>query len=207
MSAGDLSHSDSLGPAEAVICFVGASVLAGVGDPKALGWVGRVVARSIQPDLRLTAYNLGVRGQTSADVLRRWRVETEPRWRVGAARKLVLQAGAADLDAGISLARSRLNLATVLDDAIADGIAPFVVGLTPVLDDIRTERLQVLADDQAEVCERRGVPYVDCLRPLRGHEQWEPDLGTSDGVHPRQAGYGLIAWLVLHNGWTQWLSA
>ena len=66
MSAGDLSHSDSLGPAEAVICFVGASVLAGVGDPKALGWVGRVVARSIQPDLRLTAYNLGVRGQTSA---------------------------------------------------------------------------------------------------------------------------------------------
>ena len=76
-----------------------------------------------------------------------------------------------------------------------------------MLDDIRTERLQVLADAQAEVCERRGVPYVDCLRPLRGHEQWEPDLGTSDGVHPRQAGYGLIAWLVLHNGWTQWLSA
>jgi len=22
-----------------------------------------------------------------------------------------------------------------------------------------------------------------------------------DGIHPGQAGYGLIAWLVLHHGW------
>jgi hypothetical protein len=39
-----------------------------------------------------------------------------------------------------------------------------------------------------------------------GHEQWRSDLGAShDGVHPGQAGYGLIAWLVLHGGWDQWL--
>jgi acyl-CoA thioesterase-1 len=31
-------------------------------------------------------------------------------------------------------------------------------------------------------------------------------LGASgDGIHPGQAGYGLIAWLVLHGGWDQWL--
>ena len=30
---------------------------------------------------------------------------------------------------------------------------------------------------------------------------------SSVGVraHPGQAGYGLIAWLVLHNGWSDWL--
>jgi hypothetical protein len=33
------------------------------------------------------------------------------------------------------------------------------------------------------------------------------DLAASpDRVHPGQAGYGLIAWLVLHNGWNDWLS-
>jgi hypothetical protein len=50
------------------------------------------------------------------------------------------------------------------------------------------------------------VPYVDCYRPLNGHEQYRSDLGASgDGIHPGQAGYGLIAWLVLHGGWDQWL--
>jgi lysophospholipase L1-like esterase len=56
------------------------------------------------------------------------------------------------------------------------------------------------------VCARRGVPYVDCYRPLNGHEQYRSDLGASgDGIHPGQAGYGLIAWLVLHGGWDRWL--
>ena len=33
------------------LCFVGASLTAGFGDPKALGWVGRVVSRSHHPDV------------------------------------------------------------------------------------------------------------------------------------------------------------
>ena len=28
---------------------------------------------------------------------------------------------------------------------------------------------------------------------------------AGDGDHPGQAGYGLIAWLVLHGGWGAWL--
>jgi len=39
-----------------------------------------------------------------------------------------------------------------------------------------------------------------------GHDQWRTDLATSRVPHhPGQAGYGLIAWLVLHNGWAEWL--
>ena len=46
----------------------------------------------------------------------------------------------------------------------------------------------------------------DCFRPLVGHEQWRSDVNaSSDRVHPGQAGYGLIAWLVLHNGWNDWM--
>ena len=53
---------------------------------------------------------------------------------------------------------------------------------------------------QADVCDRRGVPFVECLTPLRHHDQWLTDVVTGGGL-PAQAGYGLIAWLVLNNGW------
>ncbi|TQJ09594.1 GDSL-type esterase/lipase family protein [Lapillicoccus jejuensis] len=188
------------------LCFVGASTVAGYGDPKGLGWVGRVVSRSQHPDLDLTSYNLGVRGQSSADVVGRWRTECDPRWAHRGERRLVLSVGANDLTTGVTLARSRLNLANVLDEASSHGIAVFVVGLAPSADPEHNARLEALADVQADVCARRGVPYVDCFRPLVQHDQWLSDLAASrDGVHPGQAGYGLIAWLVLHNGWYDWL--
>jgi acyl-CoA thioesterase I len=118
----------------------------------------------------------------------------------------VLSVGANDIAHGVSTARSRLNLANILDEATTSGIAAFVVGLAPSLDAETNERIEALAEAQADVCARRGVTYVDCFRPLVGHDQWLSDLNASpDRVHPGQAGYGLIAWLVLHNGWYDWL--
>ncbi|MBC9821674.1 GDSL-type esterase/lipase family protein [Terrabacter sp. MAHUQ-38] len=187
--------------------FVGASMTAGYGDPKGLGWVGRVVARTQHPDLDLTAYNLGVRGNTSGDVVARWGAECHPRWAGRSERRLVLSVGTNDLLSGMTMARSRLNLANVLDEATNAGIGVFVVGLTPTLDDDLNRRIEALAEAQADVCARRGITYVDCYRPLATHDQWMADLAASpDRAHPGQAGYGLIAWLVLHNGWNDWLS-
>ncbi|BDZ42931.1 hypothetical protein GCM10025865_22300 [Paraoerskovia sediminicola] len=37
------------------------------------------------------------------------------------------------------------------------------------------------------------------------HEQWLSDLSQSGTGYPAQAGYGLMAWLVLHTGWHAWL--
>ncbi len=188
------------------LVFIGASMTAGYGDPKALGWVGRVVARTHHPDVVLTAYNLGVRGDTSADVVTRWRAECAPRWRDRPEKRLAISVGVGDVHSGVTTARSRLNLANVLDEASSSGIATFVVGLTPGLDQDTNSRIQALAEAQADVCARRGVTYVDCFRPLVGHEQWLADLGSGvDGVHPGQAGYGLVAWLVLHGGWYDWM--
>jgi len=187
--------------------FVGASTTAGYGDPKGLGWVGRVVARTQHPDLDLTAYNLGIRGNTSGDVVARWAAEAHPRWKGRAERRLVLSVGTADIRSGMTMARSRLNLANVIDEATNAGIGVFVVGLTPSLDAELNHRIEALADAQADVCSRRGITYVDCFRPLVSHDQWMADLAASpDRAHPGQAGYGLIAWLVLHNGWNDWLA-
>jgi lysophospholipase L1-like esterase len=146
-----------------------------------------------------------VRDDSSADVLDRWREESARRFTPGSEHRLVLAMGHGDVAQGLSTARSRLNLANVLDDAAAYTIPTLVVGPAPMLDPSFDDRLRVVGEAQADVCARRGVPFVDCFEPLLRHEQWQSDLATGDGVHPGQAGYGLIAWLVLHQGWPEWL--
>ena len=127
---------------------------------------------------------------------------------LGAAAGLVdgRQRNLALIAAGISLARHRLNLANILDDATSNGVGTFVVSPPPTLDTALNAKISVLVEAQADVCARRSVPFVNCFEPLDGHEQWVGELSAApDGTHPGQAGYGLIAWLVLHNGWTSWL--
>lgn len=195
------------GPRDVGLVFVGDSFVAGYGDPKALGWVSRVVARTAHPDLDVSSYNLGIRGQSSADLLNRWRSEGLPRWAERRERRVVVGVGHSDLDQDLSIARSRLNMANVLDDATARGISPFVVGPPPTLDAEFNRRLEALVEAQSDVCVRRSVPFVDCYYPLLEHDQWLSELAAAhDQRHPGQAGYGLLAWLVLHGGWERWLA-
>lgn len=60
------------------LCFFGDSFINGTGDPAGLGWVGRACAsqRTASPDL--TVYNLGVRGNTTAQINQRWRPKRKP---------------------------------------------------------------------------------------------------------------------------------
>lgn len=194
------------GRRDVALVFLGDSLVTGVGDPKGQGWVTRVVGRTQDPDVELTAYNLGLRGATSADVLDRWHSEVPARWVGRSERRLVLCVGTEDVSGGISLARHRLNLANVLDDAAGSGVSCFVVSPPPHPDEAIDQKLAVLVEAQGDVCARRSVPFVDCHGPLAGHEQWVGDLAASRiPGHPGQAGYGLIAWLVLHHGWNEWL--
>ena len=106
----------------------------------------------------------------------------------------------------MSVARHRLNLATILDEAQSGSIPAFVVSPPPGTNAQDNAGIEVLVDAQADVCARRGIPFVDCYRPLLGHDQWDSDLAAATiPGHPGQAGYGLIAWLVLNGGWREWL--
>ena len=53
------------------ICFVGDSFVNGTGDETKLGWTGRVCAalEVNNPDLEITFYNLGIRRDTTEDIL------------------------------------------------------------------------------------------------------------------------------------------
>ena len=144
------------GPRDIGLVFIGDAFIAGYGDPKGLGWVSRVVGRSSHPDVDLTAYNLGIRGDSSADVLNRWRAEGIPRWGDRRERRLVIGVGQADAEQRLTTARSRLNLANILDDTTARGIAAFVVGPPPTLDPDLNSRLEIivlLEEDDVETIE------------------------------------------------------
>jgi hypothetical protein len=92
------SGSEQLGNvmADRRLLFFGDSLVAGVGDPTGAGWVGRVVAGAFASGLALTAYNLGVRGETSGQVASRWRAEALPRLWPGADCRIVVSFGAND---------------------------------------------------------------------------------------------------------------
>lgn len=187
------------------ICVVGDEIVAGAGDARAMGWVGRVAARTPHVSPRVTVFNLGVPGESTQAMAGRWLREVSPRFDDALDNRLVVGLGTADLARDVSLSRSRLHLADVLDEALSLGLKVLVVGPTPQLDAGVNQRVAELSDAWADVVTRRHVPFVDTVHPLADHEQWRTDLAQSDGRLPGQAGYGLIAWLVLHRGWFPWL--
>lgn len=193
------------------LCVIGDELVAGTGDPRGLGWVGRVLARS-HFDEPPTVMALASPGETTKDLSARWEGEVAPRLAAGGPRGLIVAIGASDIIAGISSARSRLNLANITDRATALGIPCFVLGPAP-LAGVDHSSVKELSRSAAEVCQRRGLPYVDLATPLSAHDQWFEDmaasraLGASGLTLPGQSGYALIAWLVLHSGWYEWTGA
>lgn len=189
------------------IIVVGDELIAGVGDPRALGWVGRVAARTIGEIEDLEVVTLALPGESTAGLSERWEAEVSRRIdaRQGINHRLVIGLGRHDLTEVRSIARSRLNLANILDRAEDKRLKPLVVGPPPGRDS-DLPQVQELSTAFGDVATRRRVPYVETCSPLAGHDQWRADLASSaDGATPGQAGYGLIAWLVLHTGWKSWL--
>lgn len=190
---------------KATLVVIGDDLVAGHGDARCLGWTGRVATRTLPalPDARF--YALGVAGEDTAGLSQRCMPEARLRFGAGTQNRLVLAPGPHDIDTGLTTARSRLNLANVLDAALAAKVSTFVVGPTPCLDGDRNRRLAELNAGFADVALRRGITYVDTFAPLRDHPVWRRELASSESGLPSQEGYGLLAWLVLNRGWFDWL--
>ena len=185
------------------LAVIGDELAAGAGDPKGIGWVGRVAART-HAHPAATVLTLAVPGESTTALAARWEEETARRFSPEADNRLIVALGRADLTAGLSLARSRLNLAYILDVAEARRLPTFVVGPPPGHAE-DGDQLAELSGAYGDVAARRRVPFVDMYAPLATHDQWLGDLAAGDGLLPGQAGYGMMAWLVLHTGWHTWL--
>lgn len=191
------------------LLFFGDSFTAGAGDPTALGWVGRVAA-ACQP---LTAYNLGVRGETSVQVAARWQGEAWPRLRADAPHGVVFAVGAndacgepADDDAPrVDPGHSAATLAELLEAAELMRLPAFVVGPIPVGSPCADARVLELDAAYARLCHGRGLPYAPVAEALRDDPAWREEARAGDGVHPGAAGYARLAALILAGGFRTWL--
>jgi lysophospholipase L1-like esterase len=192
------------------VLFFGDSFVAGVGDPTGLGWVGRVVAASFAAGLPLTAYNLGVRRDTSLDVAARWLAEAGARMRAQAGYGVVVGFGVNDTTAEDGRVRVEPGLAVdalgrVLDGAAQHGLRAFVVGPAPAGEAAQDARVRALSAAFAPVAAQHGAPYVDVAEALCASAAWTAEAAAGDGAHPGAGGYEELARLVLAGGWLDWL--
>lgn len=191
------------------VVFFGDSLVAGVGDPAGAGWVGRLVAGAFDHGMPITSYNLGIRRETSADVLARWPVELAPRLTDQADCRVVFAFGANDttwegIGARVDPAMSVANLESVLASARQRTLPALVVGPPPINDDAQQARIVELSTAFRDVARRHGVPYAELVDGLRASATWKQELSRGDGAHPGAAGYAVIAELVMPT-WLEWL--
>jgi lysophospholipase L1-like esterase len=191
------------------ICFFGDSFVNGTGDDDALGWVGRLVARARQSGHDVTAYNLGIRRDTSADVAARWRSEARLRLPSDCDGRLVFAFGANDclskgVDDGprVGRAESLANAEAILD-AAKRWLPTLMIGPAVVADDREANaRICELSADYAKVCERVGVPYLEICHLLSASPTWTREALAGDGAHPNRGGYAIVADAV--SNWSDW---
>lgn len=188
------------------ICFVGDSFTQGTCDPECRGWVGRVAAAGRAAGFDLTAYNLGIRRDTSRDVLARWEQECALRFRFDCAKYVMFSFGTNDtkMEEGtqrIAKEESLANFRTVLSRANSL-YRILVVGPVPVGDTAQNERILDLCSAYATQAADLGIPYLPVAQNLVSMTPWLDEVRANDGSHPGSEGYAALADLVL--AWPQW---
>ncbi|RBO91560.1 GDSL-type esterase/lipase family protein [Nocardia puris] len=199
-----------MGGSDVRVCFVGDSFVAGVGDPVCAGWAGRVAAVAHGAGVALTAYNLGVRRQTSTDIAKRWFAECAQRLPSGVDGRVVFSFGVNDTMEEDGVRRvpadaSAANLVKMLGQAADRGWSALVVEPPPVDDDAHNTRIARLGDRFASVCAEEHVPFVRVHEQLRADEVWLREVRAGDGAHPSAGGYEAFAALVTP-AWLDWLA-
>jgi acyl-CoA thioesterase-1 len=192
------------------MCFVGDSFIQGIGDPEHRGWVGRVL-QATRGDV--TAFNLGIRRNTSEDVLRRCWSEVSPRTLPEADNRLVISFGSNDMieedgKVRVEPARCLGNLASLLDESEHRATAALVIGPPPVIDagESHLRRTSKLADEMATLCETRHVPFIATTQTLAGDPTWTREALAGDGAHPGSGGYQRLTDIILAGPWHEWIT-
>ena len=191
------------------ICFFGDSFVNGAGDDDGLGWVGRVVAKARQAGRDLTAYNLGIRRDTSADVAARWLGEARLRLPHEHDGRLVFSFGTNDCMTNgedgsprMTLADSIANARTILQ-AARDWLPTLMIGPASVADGAdANERIGALSAEHASLCDSSRIPYLEVCRLTLDSPVWAQEALAGDGAHPNRGGYALLADAVTH--WPAW---
>jgi lysophospholipase L1-like esterase len=188
------------------ICFIGDSFVSGAHDGECLGWAGRISAAARRRGHDLSPYNLGIRGETSAQIAKRWRAEAEVRQSVQQEGHLVFEFGVNDArevngKRQLELAQSLAAVREVLS-AAARWKPTLMVGPPPGTDQARNARVAELSTEIRSVCAEFSVPYFDSYGSLVTSSLFLADVKAVDGTHPSAAGYA--EWAKLIDAWPAW---
>jgi lysophospholipase L1-like esterase len=188
------------------ICFVGDSFVQGTGDTAGGGWVRRVAAAAVAAGYDITAYKLGVRRDTSADIAARWQAECDARLRAECSPYLVFSFGANDMTADgevlrVPMPASVENFRSIISEA-RSRCPTLVIGPLPVGDAAQDTRIIALCATYALLAAEIGVPYLPLAESLANDPAWTRAVTAGDGTHPDGSGYALIAERVLQ--WAAW---
>lgn len=184
------------------ICFIGDSFVNGTGDEKMLGWAGRVCTKARQHGHDITYYNLGIRRNTSTDILQRWS-EVSLRQQPDCDNRIVLSCGVNDTT--IENGALRVDFETSLQNmrdlfARIQSSPGLVVGPPPVDDDQQNQRIQTLSSVMQTEAEKAGLPFIPLFNHLIEYSTYLAEIAQNDGAHPRSTGYDKMTRLILDSG-------
>jgi lysophospholipase L1-like esterase len=190
------------------ICFIGDSFVSGAYDLECLGWAGRISAAARARGHDLSPYNLGIRGETSAQIAKRWCAEAEVRQSAQQEGRLVFEFGVNDVrevngTRQLGLAQSLVAARQVLSSA-AGWKPTLMVGPPPGGDVARNARIKEMSAEIAKLCAELSVPYFDSYTPLAASPAFLADVTSVDGTHPSAVGYA--EWARLIDAWRAWRS-
>ena len=181
------------------ICFVGDSFVNGTGDETALGWAGRLCAAAATQGHLVTYYNLGIRRNTSREVMRRWQQECALRLPDACDARIVFSFGVNDAaiegeNLRIPFEESVSNLRTLLGDAKKYKV--LMVGPPPIADDQLNQRIATLSTAYACEATALGIPFIDVFPALVADLEYQREVSDNDGAHPRSGGYTKLAAII-----------
>ncbi|XGV97423.1 MAG: GDSL-type esterase/lipase family protein [Leptolyngbya sp. BL-A-14] len=188
------------------ICFLGESFVNGTGDRTHLGWTGRLCQTLSQRGDHITYYNLGIRRETSTELLERWQQECDRRLPPNCQHRVVFSFGVNDTT--LEHGRTRVELGQSLTNArqilsVAQQTYPtLMVGPAAIADPEQNSRIHELSVHFAQLCETLHVPYLDIFTPLSQLATWMQEAAAGDGAHPNTAGYAELAQVI--QAWPAW---
>ncbi|MCC7166781.1 MAG: hypothetical protein IT565_04350 [Rhodospirillales bacterium] len=190
------------------------------GDEAGLGWIGRLARAERRFGSAVSFYPLGVAGDRTADIARRWSAETALRLPEGAGGLLVFAFGRNDMAAAddqtlranlpetLFLAEEILRNARELRPVLWLGPAPLgakEVELRDPEDRLwrhNNSRVAGLNESFRTLARAIGVPYLDLYNLLLPDHRYMRALKEGDKIHPAGEGHALIADHVCH--WHRW---
>ncbi|KAM0705921.1 hypothetical protein Q7P35_007281 [Cladosporium inversicolor] len=193
------------------VCFLGDSFTAGAGDDTLLGFPGRLCSDlRTNHGLDITCYNLGIRRDTSTDILNRWEREVNARLKRSEPNsyegRLVFSFGTNDNvfengERRVSMPNTLANAKSIL--VRAKQLWPTAMLGPPwtSVEDV-DEGNVALSRKLEDLCKEIDVPFLSLYEKMEGNEIWAKEAKAGDGIHPNAGGYWLISKAV--SEWDAW---